>query len=411
MSDLQQLARDFMAAIAANDPAQFDAVLHDDAGLRFYRWDGSEMYRPRQRVVQRLMDEWSAWPDPSLETFTILADETKIAIEFRVQATEHDRYVEHNRSAVLTIKDNKVHVIDLYCPEPLPSARRKNWIAPANLTDEELNRLFDSMHNGDAREYLYPDGGGTRSLRGGRWGGGEPHPGSNGVGGVRWTADEADERIEATIEYHRQRNCGFQWMVGPFDTPTDLRERLERHGLVYAGDAATMAHTHLDQLDNIPVNPDVQIEIMDGYDETAIDAMLDIMITCFNMPPEETARQRSIWVERMRDSVQSQRNTHYLARLHGQPAGFARLSLNAGVACLIAGSTLPQFRGQRVYSTLLRRRLADAHDKDYYIAAIQAEPLSRPIVTKYGFKEYARSYIYGWMPVIDVDVIKSLVPQ
>ena len=410
MSDLHRLGRDFMAALVANDPDQYTTVLHDDVGLRFYRWDGSEMYRPRRRVVRRLMDEWSAWADPVLETFSILADEGRIAIEYRVQAAEHNRYVEHNRSVCLTIRDDKIHTIDLYCPEPIPSARRKNWIAPATLTDEELNQLFEAMHNGDAREYLYPDGGGTRSLRGGHWGGGEPHPGSNGVGGVRWTAEEADERIEAMIDFHRRRNCGFQWMVGPFDTPCDLRERLERHGLVYAGDAATMAHTHLDQLD-IPINSDVTIEVMGSEDEEAIDAMIDIMIACFNMPPEETARQRPIWVDRMRDPIQRQRNTNYLARLNGQPAGFARLILNAGVAYLAAGSTLPQFRGQRVYSTLLRRRLEDARDKGYHIAAIQAEPLSRPIVTRYGFKEYARSYIYGWMPVIDVDVIKSLVPQ
>jgi hypothetical protein len=410
MSDLQQLARDFMAAMAANDPDQYAAVLHDDVGLRFYRWDGSEMYRPRHRVVQRLMDEWSAWPDPALETFTLVAVDAKIAIEYRVQATEHDRYAEHNRSAFLTIKDDLIHVIDLYSPEPIPSARRKNWIAPGNLTDAELNRLFDSMRFGDPREYIYPDGGGTRSLRGGRWGGGEPHPGSNGVGGVRWTAEEADERIEELIDYHRRRNCGFQWMVSPFDTPADLRERLERHGLILAGDAATMAHTHLDRLD-IPINPDVTIEIMDGYDEAAVDAMIEIMTTCFNMPPEETARQRPIWVERMRDPIQSQRSTNYLARLNGQPAGFARLMLNAGVAHLVAGSTLPQYRRQKVYSTLLRRRLEDAHAKGYHLAAIEAEPLSRPIVSKYGFKEYARSYIYGWMPVIDVAVIKSLVPQ
>ncbi|MBP7686334.1 MAG: hypothetical protein KA765_00395 [Thermoflexales bacterium] len=411
MSALHQLGRNFMAAIAANETAQYDAVLHADAGLRLHRWDGGEMYRPRQRVVARLMAEWSAWPDPTLETFSLMADETRIAIEFRVQATEHDRYVEHNRSAFLTIKDDLIHVIDLYCPEPLPSARRKNWIAPANLTDDELNRLFEALHHsGDPREYLYPNGGGARSLRGGRWGGGEPHPGSNGVGGVRWTAEEADERIAATIEFHRQRNCGFQWMVDPFDTPADLCARLERHGLVYAGDAATMAHTHLDQLD-IPINPDITIEVMDGHNDESIDAMMGIMIACFNFPPDQAAQQRPIWVERMRDPAQAERNINYLARLNGQPAGFARLSLNAGVAYLAAGSTLPQFRGQRVYSTLLRRRLEDARDRGYHVAAIQAEPLSRPIVARYGFKEYARTYIYGWMPVIDVAVIKSLVPQ
>jgi len=56
---------------------------------------------------------------------------------------------------------------------------------------------------------------------------------------MRWTAEEADRRIEEIIAYHRDRNIGFQWWVTPYDTPADLRARLERHGLVLAGDAAT----------------------------------------------------------------------------------------------------------------------------------------------------------------------------
>jgi GNAT superfamily N-acetyltransferase len=199
-------------------------------------------------------------------------------------------------------------------------------------------------------------------------------------------------------------------MVGPFDTPGDLRNRLERHGLILAGDAATMAHTHLDQLD-IPVNPQVEIELMDGYNEASIDAMLQMMIVCFNMPADEVAERRPTWVERMRDPKEQQVHTNYLARLNGKPAGFGRLSLRGGLGYLSAGSVLPEFRGQHVYSTILHRRLEHAHTHGYHIVAIQAEPMSRPIVTRCGFKEYTRTYIYGWMPVIDVDVIKSLVPQ
>jgi hypothetical protein len=52
-----------------------------------------------------------------------------------------------------------------------------------------------------------------------------------------------------------------------------------------------------------------------------------------------------------------------------------------------------------------------AQARGYHLAAINAEPMSRRIVKRYGFKEYARMYIYGWMPVMDVEVIKSLVPQ
>jgi hypothetical protein len=47
------------------------------------------------------------------------------------------------------------------------------------------------------------------SLRGGMGGSGNAHPGSNRVGGVRWTAEEADRRIEDTIAFHRERNIGF----------------------------------------------------------------------------------------------------------------------------------------------------------------------------------------------------------
>jgi hypothetical protein len=71
----------------ANDAAQYETVLSEDAALRLGRWDGGELYRPRQRVVQRLRDEWSAWPDPTLETFTLMADGDKVAIEYRIQAT------------------------------------------------------------------------------------------------------------------------------------------------------------------------------------------------------------------------------------------------------------------------------------------------------------------------------------
>ena len=87
------------------------------------------------------------------------------------------------------------------------------------------------------------------------------------------------------------------------------------------------------------------------------------------------------------------------------------MQLRGGIAYLGGAATLPEFRGQHVYSTLVRLRLEEARARGYQLAVINAEPLSRPIVLRCGFKEYARTYLYGWMPVIDVDVIKSLVPQ
>ena len=198
-------------------------------------------------------------------------------MEFRIQATEHDRYVEHNRSAFLTIKDDQISIIDLYCPEPVPSARRKGWIAPATLSDDELLQVLASARNGnDVREWISPNANGSFGLHGGRWGFGDPHPGSNGVGGIHWTAEEADRRIEETIAFHRERNFGFQWWVNPDDAPADLCQRLEQHGLILAGDVATMARLGLNHLDDIPTNPEITVETLDGYNDEAIDALCDI---------------------------------------------------------------------------------------------------------------------------------------
>jgi hypothetical protein len=411
MSDMNQLVRDFMAALSSNDAARYEAVLTEEVGMRLYRWDGFEVYRPRSRVMTRLMEEWLSWPDPTLEFFDILAEGDRVAVEFRIQATEHDWYVEHNRSAFLTIQGDQIHIIDLYCPEPMPSAHRKGYIAPATLNDDEVRHLFESMRfSDDEREWIRPNSNWRGGLRGGQGGSGDAHPGANFVGGKRWTAEEANQKIEETIAYHRERNIGFQWWVSPFDTPTDLRERLERHGLVLAGDAAMMARLGLDDLD-IPINPSVQVEPVDGTDETAIDAMYHITQVCFNWTDEQIADHRPGMIERVRDPKFREKDLSFLARINGQPVAYGRLLLESGLAYLGGSGVLPEARGCKIYSTVLRYRLEEAHARGYHVAAINAEPLSRPIVAKYGFKEYARMYVYGWMPVIDVDVIKSLVPQ
>ena len=140
MSAAHDTAQKFLDALAANDTAAFEAVLAEDAGLRRMGSDGAEAYRPRERVIGRLQAEWSAWPDARLECLSLLAEGERAAVEFRIQATDtaSGRYLEHIRAAFLTLADGRVQTIELYCPEPFPSAHRQGWIAPATLDDEAL---------------------------------------------------------------------------------------------------------------------------------------------------------------------------------------------------------------------------------------------------------------------------------
>ncbi len=405
------IAEQFLAALASNDAAQYARVLRDDVGLRVWGAPQSEIHRPRERVVKRLMDEWAAWHDATIETLSVVANDERVAIEFRIQATENARYVEHNRAAFLVVTENRAQTIDLYCPAPLPSARRKGWIAPANASAAQVLSLFESWGSSyDVRESIpinYSGVGGMDIWRGGA---GIAHPGGNTVFGSKWSAAEADAKIAELIEYHRARDIGFAWHVAPFDTPADLRERLERHGFALAGDEAMMARVDLAQLD-IPTNPQIEIERVDGSNDETIEAELQIVATCFNWTQEQVDARRPNFYERIRDPRFREREIRFLARLDGAPVADARLILNVGIAYLGGASTLPEYRGQRIYSTLLKRRLEEARARGYHVAAIHAGPMSRRVVSKYGFVEYGKVYVYAWMPVIDLAVVKSLVPD
>jgi GNAT superfamily N-acetyltransferase len=230
------------------------------------------------------------------------------------------------------------------------------------------------------------------------------------VSNVRWSAEEADAKIQTAIEYHRARNIGFCWFVNPFDTPGDLRERLEKHGLVFAGDQAIMARVGLDNR-AIPVNPDLRIEVIDGSRDEVIEHALQICGRCFNWTQEQIDERRPAWLDRARNAEFRKTEVQYLAWLGDTPVANARVVFRSGIAYLGGASTLPEFRSRKIYSTLLRRRLEDAHARGYHIAAIHAEPMSRRVVSRYGFREYAKAYLYAWMPVMDIQVIKSLVPD
>ena len=132
---------------------------------------------------------------------------------------------------------------------------------------------------------------------------------------------------------------------------------------------------------------------------------------CFHSTQEQIDERRVSWVARMRDPKFREKEINYLARLNGKPVAFARVMLAGGIAYLGGAGTLPEFRGHKVYATLVRRRMEDARARGYQLAVINAGVMSRPIAARCGFKKYGMAYVYGWMPVIDLNVIKSLLPQ
>ncbi len=404
----EQLARAFLECLVANDPARYAQILTEDAGLRAWGWDGTRAHRPRDRVVRALTAEWSAWPDPSLEVLSVLPAGDRVALEYRIQATENGRYVEHNRAAFLTLRCHRIQTIDLYCPEPLPSARRNNYIAPATSTEPQIQALLRDFQNTiDIREYIMPGTDRFDSLRIRTEGSGDPHPGSNEVRWAMWTAEEADRRIEVVIDDHRRRDIGFLWFTGPYDSPPDLGERLRNHGLIRAGDNVTMMRVGLENPD-IPVNPDLESVLLDASTDEDTEAALQVSGRCFNWTSAQIDDRRLWWVEQVKGPTAAH-HLLYLGKHSGRPVAFGHMVLKNGIAFMAGAGTLPDYRSQKVYSTLLRQRLVDAAARGYRVAVIYAGPMSRRVAVKYGFRAYNQFDIYAWMPEVDMAVIRSLI--
>ena len=106
------IGEQFIGALASNDESRYELILRDDVGMRIWGARQSELYRPRARVIKRLIEEWSRWNDASIEMISIVTNGDRVALEYRIQATEEDRYVEHNRAAFFVIEQAQIKTID-----------------------------------------------------------------------------------------------------------------------------------------------------------------------------------------------------------------------------------------------------------------------------------------------------------
>lgn len=408
---LVRVAERLIAAMVAGHAARLKLLLDREAVMRRWGWRSTESAGSRVLVIERLLEDASHWHEPNLETHKVVCEGDCVAVEFRVGVERDGVRFHHNRSVFFTFAGRKVASIDLYCAEPVPIEPRHDRIVPASLEDCDLDRELDVQRlRGDFRLWI------TQGRRC-RFTPRERVAGSvagdsmlnNSVQLTRWSAAEVDDKIVKVIEWHRRRDLGFVWNVSRFDTPADLAQRLRAHGLVHAGVASSRI-LRLPGASPIPKSPGVNVQSLDGSNDELIETALRISGRAFSWSDAQIETRRRWWFALLRNQCLPFRQLHYLARIDGEPVGFARLSLNAGIANLDGAATLPEYRRRGVYTTLLSRRLDEAQSRGYEVASVVAFPMSLPVVHGHGFEERAQVDIYAWMPVMDPEAIAKLVP-
>ncbi len=201
----------------------------------------------------------------------------------------------------------------------------------------------------------------------------------------------AEEFIREQIAYFERVGQDFEWKVYDHDGPPDLKDRLRSHGFKIEEAEAVMV-LDLEDAPNLLWQPILHTvrRILDP------EKIADVQIV-----------EQQVWDEDFSALGQLLRGTLanypeqisvYLAYVDERPASSAWILFpkDSQFASLWGGSTLPDFRKRGLYTALLAVRAQEAKARQVRYLAVDASPMSRPILEKLGFEMIAWSYPCKW---------------
>lgn len=220
------------------------------------------------------------------------------------------------------------------------------------------------------------------------------HPYLNTVGLARFSSADAPAAIDSIKAIYAERGNALTWMVGPSSTPRELGELLTDAGFKKIVDLAGMARQDLSR--SVSEAPGVTIR-------KALPQQRDLVLATTVRAGGLSGEFAKFAVD-LREELRGRLETDtYLAFVDGTdlPVGFATMTYfpDRPLVELGGAATMPEYRGKGVYSSLLSRRLGDAHVRGSQAAVLQAaRATSAPICERHGFVEVCSLEFYLWVP-------------
>ncbi len=218
-----------------------------------------------------------------------------------------------------------------------------------------------------------------------------------GRGWVIWsrlTAETADRVIDEQLARFRDLGCEFEWKVFSHDEPADLCDRLAARGFEIEEPAEAVMVLDLQTLPRLLSQPIPQgIRRITGPEE--IPAVMTVLAQVWNEDYTPLGEELAHEMRHTPDAL-----SVYAAFVDGQPVSVAwsRFTPNSEFAGLWGGSTLPQYRKQGLYSGLLAVRAREALARGRRFLTVDASPMSRPILERFGFVTIAMATACVWHP-------------
>jgi len=221
-----------------------------------------------------------------------------------------------------------------------------------------------------------------------------PPPGMSWVAYARLDEANADAVIREQVDYFSQLNQPFSWDVYDHDPPPDLPDRLVAHGFERENppdDPGALLVLNLHEVPRTLLQP-VTANIRPITQRDQLDDVVQV--------EEQVLGGNFGWIKkRLGDHLEIPNYLSvYVAYIGEQPActGWIYWHPNSQFASLHGGATLPDHRGQGLYTSVLAVRVQEAIQRGYRFLTIEASPMSHPIVARHGFHLLTHVNAYKW---------------
>ena len=201
----------------------------------------------------------------------------------------------------------------------------------------------------------------------------------------------ANDMIREQILYFEKIGQDFEWKVYDYDKPSDLKERLASRGFIIGEEEAIMV-LDLEDAPGFLWQP-VLANVQRIRDPEKLSVVLTIEQEVWN---EDFSSLGHYLGEALRNHPEQM--SVYVAYIEGQPASAAWIYFpkHSQFASLWGGSTVSEFRQKGLYTALLAVRAQEAKARGVRYLTVDASPMSRPILEKFGFEMIAYSYPCTW---------------
>lgn len=190
----------------------------------------------------------------------------------------------------------------------------------------------------------------------------------------------AAEIVDEQIRHFAALGQRFEWKLHEFDRPATLGALLAARGFAAAEPEAFMVQSTAAWSRATRPPEDVRIEIV--ADEGGLRDIVAIQAALY---PDTFDWLFRNYARVLRNAPE--RVALYCACSGGRPVATGWIDFPPGseFAELHGGAVLPEHRGRGIFSALVDRRMRAAQARGYAFVAVDAAPMSRPILLRQGF--------------------------